>query len=136
MFNFLTNNLIKILLIIVSILVLSIGYLYMSTKHLKSELNTLKLSNLLLEDNLKKQDKKFAEYIDLIDKNIVIIKELTTKNKEIENNINNLNLKLKKHDLENIAKKKPKLLENIINKGVNKEKRELMELTKWKISLK
>jgi hypothetical protein len=130
MFNFLTNNIIKILLVIVSILVLSSCYLYMSTKHLKSELNTLKLSNSLLEDNLKKQDKKFAEYIDLINKNIVIIKELTTKNKEIENNINNLNLKLKKHDLENIAKKKPKLLENIINKGVNKEKRELMELTK------
>lgn len=130
MFNFLTNNLIKILLVIVSILVLSSVYLYMSTKHLKSELNNLKLSNSLLEDNLKKQDKKFAEYIDLIDKNIVIIKELTTKNKEIENNINNLNLKLKKHDLEKIAKKKPKLLENIINKGVNKEKRELMELTK------
>lgn len=130
MFNFLTNNIIKILLVIVSILVLSSGYLYMSTKHLKSELNTLKLSNSLLEDNLKKQDKKFAQYIDLIDKNIVIIKELTTKNKEIESNINNLNLKLKKHDLENIAKKKPKLLEKIINEGIKKEKRELMELTK------
>ena len=125
------NNIItKILIIIVVILTILAGFFYISNKSIKNEITALKQSNTILETTISNQNKKITDYIDLIDKNIKIIQEYDLKNKEIENKINNLNLKLEKHNLNKIAKSKPKLLEKIINNGIEKEKKELMELTK------
>ncbi len=126
------NNIItKILIVIVIILTIFTVYFYLTNKSIKNEINALKQSNIILETTISNQNKKITDYIDLIDKNIKIIQEYDLKNKEIENKINNLNLKLEKHNLNKIAKNKPKLLEKIINNGIEKEKKELMELTKW-----
>ncbi len=125
------NNIItKILIVIVIILTIFTVYFYLTNKSIKNEINALKQSNIILETTISNQNKKITDYIDLIDKNIKIIQEYDLKNKEIENKINNLNLKLEKHNLNKIAKNKPKLLEKIINNGIEKEKKELMELTK------
>lgn len=125
------NNIItKILIVIVIILTIFTVYFYLTNKSIKNEINAIKQSNIILETTISNQNKKITDYIDLIDKNIKIIQEYDLKNKEIENKINNLNLKLEKHNLNKIVKNKPKLLEKIINNGIEKEKKELMELTK------
>ena len=63
------------------------------------------------------------------------INQLNAQNQEAMREVNQLRNTFQRHSLNNLAMAKPGLIENIINKGTAKVKKEFLELTRHSVNV-
>lgn len=96
---------------------------------LQDNISTLKGNQIALESSIKQQNESIKQHLAKQKQTQEQVNVLTAKNQEAQREVNKLKNTFAKHDLDNLALAKPKLIENIINKGTKKVKEELIELT-------
>lgn len=117
-------------IIICFVVVLVVSYMYLELKNTRHDLadNVSELNDV--KQQLTDQKQAIESFKQKLNNNLSIIKTNEEKQTKIELEVKAINANLAKHDLEKIATKKPKLLENVINRSANKTNKELMEVTK------
>ena len=96
---------------------------------LQDNISTLKANAQILETQIAEQNARIKQHLEKQQKTQEQINTLTAKNQEAQREVNKLRNTFAKHDLDNLALAKPKLIENIVNKGTKKVKDELIALT-------
>ena len=96
---------------------------------LQDNISTLKANAQILQTQIAEQNAKIKQHLEKQQKTQEQINTLTAKNQESQREVNKLKNTFAKHDLDNLALAKPKLIENIVNKGTKKVKDELIALT-------
>jgi len=96
---------------------------------LQDNISTLKANAQILQTQIAEQNAKIKQHLEKQQKTQEQINTLTAKNQEAQREVNKLKNTFAKHDLDNLALAKPKLIENIVNKGTKKVKDELIALT-------
>tara|TARA_B100000900_G_scaffold267386_1_gene228306 strand:+ start:2457 stop:2867 length:411 start_codon:yes stop_codon:yes gene_type:complete len=96
---------------------------------LQDNISTLKANAQILQTQIAEQNAKIKQNLEKQQKTQEQINTLTAKNQEAQREVNKLKNTFAKHDLDNLALAKPKLIENIVNKGTKKVKDELIALT-------
>ena len=96
---------------------------------LQDNISTLKGNQIALEGSIKQQNESIKQHLAKQKQTQEQVNVLTAKNQEAQREVNKLKNTFAKHDLDNLALAKPKLIENIINKGTKKVKEELIALT-------
>ena len=118
----------KIYLVLAIIGILTGGWFYM--QRLQANIDTLKINNSKLSTAVDSKDGEIKR----LNANIVEVKEINTriqsKSAELRSEVTGLRDKLSKHDLGFLAANKPGLIENLINRNIEKDlKSGIMELT-------
>lgn len=96
---------------------------------LQDNISTLKGNQIALESSIAQQNDSIKQHIAKQKQTQEQVNVLTAKNQEAQREVNKLKNTFAKHDLDNLALAKPKLIENIVNKGTKKVKEELIALT-------
>ena len=96
---------------------------------LQDNISTLKANAQILQTQIAEQNAKIKQNLEKQQKTQEQINTLTAKNQEAQREVNKLKNTFAKHNLDNLALAKPKLIENIVNKGTKKVKDELIALT-------
>ncbi len=96
---------------------------------LQDNIATLKGNQIALESSIKQQNESIQQHLAKQKQTQEQVNVLTAKNQEAQREVNKLKNTFAKHDLDNLALSKPKLIENIVNKGTKKVKEELIALT-------
>ena len=96
---------------------------------LQDNIATLKGNQIALESSIKQQNESIQQHLAKQKQTQEQVNLLTAKNQEAQREVNKLKNTFAKHDLDNLALAKPKLIENIVNKGTKKVKEELIALT-------
>tara|TARA_R100000231_G_scaffold51888_1_gene43748 strand:+ start:7248 stop:7658 length:411 start_codon:yes stop_codon:yes gene_type:complete len=119
----------KLNLILGGLLVASISGSVWYIDRLQDNISTLKANAQILETQIAEQNARIKQQLEKQQKTQEQINTLTAKNQEAQREVNKLKNTFAKHDLDNLALAKPKLIENIVNKGTKKVKDELIALT-------
>ena len=119
----------KLNLILGGLLVASISGSVWYIDRLQDNISTLKANAQVLEKEIAEQNARIKQQLEKQQKTQEQINTLTAKNQEAQREVNKLRNTFAKHDLDNLALAKPKLIENIVNKGTKKVKDELIALT-------
>ena len=119
----------KLNLILGGLLLSSIAGSVWYIDRLQDNISTLKANAQILETQIAEQNAKIKQHLEKQQKTQEQINTLTAKNQEAQREVNKLKNTFAKHDLDNLALAKPKLIENIVNKGTKKVKEELIALT-------
>ena len=119
----------KLNLILGGLLLSSIAGSVWYIDRLQDNISTLKANAQILETQIAEQNAKIKQHLEKQQKTQEQINTLTAKNQESQREVNKLRNTLAKHHLDNLALAKPKLIENIVNKGTKKVKEELIALT-------
>jgi len=119
----------KLNLILGGLLLSSIAGSVWYIDRLQDNISTLKANAQILEKEIAEQNTKIKQHLEKQQKTQEQINTLTAKNQEAQREVNKLKNTFAKHDLDNLALAKPKLIENIVNKGTKKVKDELIALT-------
>ena len=119
----------KLNLILGGLLVTSISGSVWYIDRLQDNISTLKANAQVLEKEISEQNARIKQQLEKQQKTQEQINTLTAKNQEAQREVNKLKNTFAKHDLDNLALAKPKLIENIVNKGTKKVKDELIALT-------
>ena len=93
------------------------------------EIATLKANTIILEDKIEEQNASIDNYLAKQKETTEQINQLNAQNQEAMREVNQLRNTFQRHSLNNLAMAKPGLIENIINKGTAKVKKEFLELT-------
>ena len=93
------------------------------------EIATLKANAIILEDKIEEQNASIDNYLAKQKETTEQINQLNAQNQEAMREVNQLRNTFQRHSLNNLAMAKPGLIENIINKGTAKVKKEFLELT-------
>ena len=93
------------------------------------EISTLKANAILLEGKIEEQNASIDNYLAKQKETTEQINQLNAQNQEAMREVNQLRNTFQRHSLNNLAMAKPGLIENIINKGTAKVKKEFLELT-------
>ena len=120
---------IKLNLILGGLLLSSIAGSVWYIDRLQDNISTLKANAQILEKEIAEQNARIKQQLEKQEKTQEQINTLTAKNQEAQREVNKLRNTFAKHDLDNLALAKPKLIENIVNKGTKKVKDELIALT-------
>ena len=119
----------KLNLILGGLLLSSIAGSAWYIDRLQDNISTLKANAQILETQIAEQNARIKQHLEKQQKTKEQINTLTAKNQEAQREVNKLRNTFAKHDLDNLALAKPKLIENIVNKGTKKVKDELIALT-------
>jgi len=119
----------KLNLILGGLLLASISGSVWYIDRLQDNISTLKANAQVLEKEIAEQNARIKQQLEKQQKTQEQINTLTAKNQEAQREVNKLKNTFAKHDLDNLALAKPKLIENIVNKGTKKVKDELIALT-------
>ena len=119
----------KLNLILGGLLLSSIAGSAWYIDRLQDNISTLKANAQILETQIAEQNARIKQQLEKQQKTQEQINTLTAKNQEAQREVNKLRNTFAKHDLDNLALAKPKLIENIVNKGTKKVKDELIALT-------
>ena len=119
----------KLNLILGGLLLSSIAGSAWYIDRLQDNISTLKANAQILQTEIAEQNAKIKQHLEKQQKTQEQINTLTAKNQEAQREVNKLKNTFAKHDLDNLALAKPKLIENIVNKGTKKVKDELIALT-------
>lgn len=130
MINLIKNNLNIIKYILFSVVVVSIIIMYYNIKIQGETIRNLTKDNADLISKIYTQNRQIQDIKDIVDANILLIKDTELKQQEIDLKVNKINSKLDTHDINKIMEKKPTLLLKKINKASKERKNKLMELTK------
>lgn len=104
----------------------SIAYI----KWLQSENETLRANQAKLEQSIADQNESIKNYLANQKRQTEQITLLETQRQEAQRELSKLRDTFAKHDIGKLALAKPKLIENIVNKGTKKVKDDMIELTK------
>ena len=96
---------------------------------LLDQISVLKGNQIALENSIEQQNESIKQYLAKQKQNQEQLNILTEKNREAQREVNNLKNTFAKHDLDNLALAKPKLIEKIVNKGTKQVKEDLIILT-------
>ena len=96
---------------------------------LQDNISTLKGNQIALENSISQQNESIKSYLANQEQAQKQMQSLEKDKQEALREVNKLRTTFAKHDLDNLALKKPKLIENIINKATKKGKEEFIEIT-------
>ena len=106
---------IKIILTLIVLLGAGGGYLYVNK--LQKDNATLKTNQIKLESAVEDNNKVIEQQIEDINKIRNTLEIVEEEKKKLEKDKDDLNKRLGKHDIGNLAENKPGLVEKIINKA-------------------
>jgi len=119
----------KLSIILGGLLLVSLSGSAWYIDRLQDNISTLKGNQIALESSIKQQNDSIKQHLSKQKQTQEQVNVLTAKNQEAQREVNKLKNTFAKHDLDNLALAKPKLIENIVNKGTKKVKEELIKLT-------
>jgi len=119
----------KLSIILGSLLLVSISGSAWYIDRLQDNISTLKGNQIALENSIAEQNASIKTYLANQEQAQKQIQTLEKDKQEAVREVNKLRTTFAKHDLDNLALKKPKLIENIVNKGTKKVKEEIIALT-------
>ena len=96
---------------------------------LQDNISTLKGNQIALEKSIAEQNESIKTYLANQEKAQKQIQAIEKEKQEAVREVNKLRTTFAKHDLDNLALSKPKLIQNIVNKGTKKVKEEIIALT-------
>ncbi len=107
----------KIKLILMVIMLAGAGGGYLYVKKLQKDNLTLKINQSKLETAIEDNNAVIEQQTKDLKKIRTTLKDLDEVNKKLQADRDNLNKRLSKHDIGNLAENKPGLVEKIINKA-------------------
>ena len=116
---------IKLVLAIIVMIGAGGGYLYVNK--LQKDNATLKTNQIKLESAVEDNNKVIEQQIEDINKIRKTLEIVEEEKKRLEKDKDDLNKRLGKHDIGNLAENKPKLVEKIIN-GASKSAARCVEI--------
>ena len=119
----------KLSIILGSLLLVSISGSAWYIDRLQDNISTLKGNQIALEKSIAEQNASIKTYLANQEQAQKQIQAIEKEKQEAVKEVNKLRTTFAKHDLDNLALKKPKLIENIVNKGTKKVKEEIIALT-------
>ena len=119
----------KLSIILGGLLLVSISGSAWYIDRLQDNISTLKGNQIALEKSIAEQNKSIKTYLANQEQAQKQIQAIEKEKQEAVKEVNKLRTTFAKHDLDNLALKKPKLIENIVNKGTKKVKEEIIALT-------
>lgn len=119
----------KLSIILGGLLLVSISGSAWYIDRLQDNISTLKGNQIALENSIAQQNDSIKSYLANQEQAQKQIQSLEKDKQEAVREVNKLRTTFAKHDLDNLALKKPKLIENIVNKATKKVKEELIALT-------
>ena len=96
---------------------------------LLDEISVLKANAIVLETKVEEQNNAIKNHLERQEKVQQQIQTIEKQKQEALREVNQLRNTFSKHDLDNLALSKPKLIEKIVNKGTKEVKEELIALT-------
>jgi len=119
----------KLSIILGGLLLVSISGSAWYIDRLQDNISTLKGNQIALESSIAQQNESIKSYLENQQQAQKQIQAIEKEKQEAVKEVNKLRTTFAKHDLDNLALKKPKLIENIVNKGTKKVKEEIIALT-------
>jgi chromosome segregation ATPase len=119
----------KLSIILGSLLLVSISGSAWYIDRLQDNISTLKGNQIALESSIAQQNESIKSYLENQQQAQKQIQSLEKDKQEAVREVTKLRTTFAKHDLDNLALKKPKLIQNIVNKGTKKVKEEIIALT-------
>ena len=119
----------KLSIILGGLLLVSISGSAWYIDRLQDNISTLKGNQIALETSIAQQNDSIKNYLANQEQAQKQIQSLEKDKQEAVREVNKLRTTFAKHDLDNLALKKPKLIENIVNKATKKVKEEIIALT-------
>tara|TARA_R110002050_G_scaffold52166_2_gene119336 strand:+ start:1758 stop:2147 length:390 start_codon:yes stop_codon:yes gene_type:complete len=119
----------KLSIILGGLLLVSISGSAWYIDRLQDNISTLKGNQIALENSISQQNESIKSYLANQEQAQKQMQSLEKDKQEALREVNKLRTTFAKHDLDNLALKKPKLIENIINKATKKGKEEFIEIT-------
>ena len=119
----------KIIFVFVIILSVMSGLFYLYYKSSQETIATLHQNNAKLEVAMQTQQATIKNLKTSFDKQILLAGKLQVKLLDAENGYKKLSSKLRRHDLEELSRVKPKLMEKRINRGTKKLLKELESIS-------
>lgn len=119
----------KLSLVLGGLLLVSVSGSLWYIDRLLDQISVLKANQMTLETKISEQNESIKNYLNKQEQTQAQLTELNRKNQESQREVQKLRNTFAKHDLDNLAIAKPKLIENIINKGTKKVNAELIALT-------
>ena len=110
-------------------LVLSVAGSAWYIDRLQDEISVLKGNAIALETQINQQNEAIKQHLAKQQQTQNQVNALTKKNQEAERQVAKLRDTFAKHDLDNLALAKPKLIETRVNKGTARVKNELVAIT-------
>jgi len=119
----------KLTLILGGLLIASVAGSAWYIDRLLDEISVLKANAIVLETKIAEQNESIKNHLETQKKVQQQIQTIEKQKQEALREVNQLRNTFAKHDLDNLALSKPKLIEKIVNKGTKKVKEELIALT-------
>ena len=119
----------KLSLVLGGLLLVSVSGSLWYIDRLLDQIAVLKGNQITLESKISEQNESIKNYLNKQQETQAQLTELNKKNQESQREVQKLRNTFAKHDLDSLAIAKPKLIENIVNKGTKKVKEELIALT-------
>ena len=119
----------KLTLILGGLLIASVAGSAWYIDRLLDEISVLKANAIVLETKVAEQNNAIKNHLERQEKVQQQIQTIEKQKQEALREVNQLRNTFAKHDLDNLALSKPKLIEKIVNKGTKKVKEELIALT-------
>tara|TARA_A100000172_G_scaffold72592_2_gene53775 strand:- start:281 stop:694 length:414 start_codon:yes stop_codon:yes gene_type:complete len=119
----------KLTLILSGLLLASITGSAWYIDRLLDNISVLKANAIVLETKVTEQNNAIKNHLERQEKVQQQIQTIEKQKQEALREVNQLRSTFSKHDLDNLALSKPKLIEKIVNKGTKKVKEELIALT-------
>lgn len=119
----------KLTLILGGLLIASVAGSAWYIDRLLDEISVLKANAIVLETKVAEQNESIKNHLETQKKVQQQIQTIEKQKQEALREVNQLRNTFAKHDLDNLALSKPKLIEKIVNKGTKKVKEELIALT-------
>ena len=110
-------------------LVLSVAGSAWYIDRLQDEISVLKGNAIALETQINQQNESIKQHLAKQQQTQNQVNALTKKNQEAERQVAKLRDTFAKHDLDNLALAKPKLIETRVNKRTARVKNELVAIT-------
>ena len=116
--------------IILGLLLLStISGSYAYITYLQAQIDTLKGNQITLEREIKTQNEAIKQHLSKQESTFAQIASIEAEKQEALREVNKLKQTFARHDMNDLAINKPKLMENIVNKGTKRVKDDLILLT-------
>jgi len=119
----------KLSIILGLLLIGSVSGSYMYIKHLNEQIAVLKGNQIVLETKIAEQNESIKQYLSKQESVNEQIAALENAKNEAMREVNQLKNTFAKHDLDNLALMKPKLIETRVNRGTKQVMQGLIDLT-------
>ena len=119
----------KLSFVLGGLLILSCTASWFYIQYQERQIIQLKANAQVLEGEIAKQNESIQQYLSAQKDKEAQIAELAAKNQAAQREVSQLRDTFSRHNMDNLALNKPKLIENIVNKGTKKVKEELVAIT-------